>query len=352
MLMVVFGAGASYDSIPALPPKKQNPGSAAGFYRPPLSNELFADREPFSNVLANYPQCHPIVPFLRHLEKSSLEEVLEELQDEAAQYPSRIQQLAAVRYYLHHLLWVCDAAWSAQSLGITNYRTLLDEIELHRKPDEQVCIVTFNYDRLIEAALPAVGVEIADLHAYIAHPNYKLIKLHGSVNWARRVSTPMTNLGRGAMSIAQELITLAPHLTITEEYRMVSQYPIATDGVNALFPAIAVPVRNERDFECPPDHLDTLREFLPKVDTLLLIGWSATQTAFLDLLKENLRQQVRGLIVAESTEEAARVAYSMNAQGLSFHFYYTSGGFSDFIVSREYRNFVRSLREENAGARA
>src|ERR1700756_716822 len=104
MLMVVFGAGASYDSIPALPPKKQNPGSAAGFYRPPLSNELFADREPFSTVLANYPQCHPIVPFLRHLEKSSLEEVLEELQDEAEQYPSRIQQLAAVRYYLHHLL--------------------------------------------------------------------------------------------------------------------------------------------------------------------------------------------------------------------------------------------------------
>lgn len=230
-------------------------------------------------------------------------------------------------------------------------RTTVRCSTLHRKPDEQVCIVTFNYDRLIEAALPAVGVEITDLNAYIAHPNYKLIKLHGSVNWARRISTPMTNLGRGAMPITQELITLAPHLTITEEYRMVSQYPIATDGVNALFPAIAVPVRNEADFECPPEHLEALRLFLPKVDTLLLIGWSATQTAFLDLLKENLRE-VRGLIVAESTEEAARVAYSMNAQGLSFHFYYTSGGFSDFIVTREYRNFVRSLREETSSARA
>ena len=352
MLMVVFGAGASYDSIPALAPKKQVPGSAAGFYRPPLSGELFANREPFSTVLANYPQCHPIVPFLRNLDKTSVEEVFEELQEEALRYPARIQQLAAVRYYLHHLLWVCDTTWSAQSLGITNYRTLLDEIEFHRKPDEQVCIVTFNYDRLLEAALPVVGVEITDLNSYISHPNYKLIKLHGSVNWARRVSTPLANLGRSAILIAQELIALAPHLTISEEYRIASQYPVATDGVNALFPAIAVPVQNQRDFECPAEHVDAVREFLPKVDTLLLIGWSATQTAFLDLLKENLRAQVRGLIVAESTEEAARVAYTMNARGLSLHFYYTSGGFSDFIVSREYRNFVRSLREESTSARA
>ena len=351
--MVVFGAGASYDSIPALPPKKQQDQAAgAAFYRPPLSNELFADREPFSTVLANYPQCHPIIPFLRHLENASVEEVLEELQNEGAKYPARIQQLAAVRYYLHHLLWVCDAAWSGHSLGITNYRTLLDEIELHRKQEEQVCVVTFNYDRLIEAALPTVGVDITDLNAYVSHPHYKLIKLHGSVNWARRVSNPMTNLGRSAMPIAQEIITLAPHLTITEEYRMVSQYPIATDGVNALFPAISIPIQSKRDFECPAEHIKTLRDFIPKVDTLLLIGWSATQTAFLELLKQNLRQQVRGLIVAGSTEEAARVAYSMDAQGLKFNFYYTSGGFSDFIVTREYRNFVRNLREETTSARA
>lgn len=352
MLMVVFGAGASYDSIPAMPPKKGEQPAGPGFYRPPLSNDLFADREPFSTVLANYPQCHPIIPFLRHLENSSVEEVLEELQDEAKQYPSRVQQLAAVRYYLHHLLWVCDAAWSGHSLGITNYRTLLDEIELHRKRDEQVCIVTFNYDRLIEAALPTVGVDITDMNAYISNPYYKLIKLHGSVNWARRVSNPMTNLGRSAMPIAQELIMLAPHLMITEEYRMVSQYPIATDGVNALFPAIGIPLEQKSDFECPADHLRALADFIPKVDTLLLIGWSASQLAFLEMLKQGLRQKVRGLIVAESTEEAARVAYHMDAHGLKMKFFYTTGGFSNFIVSREYRNFVRNLKEEPATARA
>jgi hypothetical protein len=352
MLMVVLGAGASYDSIPALPPKKQDQAAAAGAYRPPLSDELFADREPFSTVLANYPQCHPIIPFLRHLENASVEEILEELQNEGKQYPARVQQLAAVRYYLHHLLWVCDSAWIGHSLGITNYRTLLDEIELHRKPDEQVCIVTFNYDRLIEAALPTVGVEITDLNAYISHPHYKLIKLHGSVNWARRVANPMTNLGRNAMPIAQEIITLAPYLTITDEYRMVTQYPIATDGVHALFPAISIPIQGARDFECPAEHLKALREFIPRMDTLVLVGWSATQTAFLQLLRENLRQQVRGLIVAGSTEEAARVAYSLDAQGLKLNFYYTGGGFSDFIVSREYRKFVRSLQEEPATARA
>ncbi len=39
-------------------------------------------------------------------------------------------------------------------------RITLDQIERWRKPDEQVCIVTFNYDSFLEDALPVVGVKI------------------------------------------------------------------------------------------------------------------------------------------------------------------------------------------------
>ena len=66
--------------------------------------------------------------------------------------------------------------------GVTNY-TLLDEIEGWRsKQNELVRLVTFNYDTMIEQALPSVGVKIAAMHDYISQ-RYALIKHHGSVNW-------------------------------------------------------------------------------------------------------------------------------------------------------------------------
>jgi hypothetical protein len=50
MLMVIFGAGASYDSCPTYPPPNANVPDASedarlnGYYRLPLANELFASR--------------------------------------------------------------------------------------------------------------------------------------------------------------------------------------------------------------------------------------------------------------------------------------------------------------------
>lgn len=53
MLLVIFGAGASYDSVPHIPPPP-NPGDyiheredVAKNDRPPLPNQLFEDRREF-----------------------------------------------------------------------------------------------------------------------------------------------------------------------------------------------------------------------------------------------------------------------------------------------------------------
>lgn len=71
MLMVVFGAGASFDSFPFVPPRPdvQTPD------RPPLAAELFSDRDQFNNVLRNYPDCQTIVPYLRRAGVSVEEEL-------------------------------------------------------------------------------------------------------------------------------------------------------------------------------------------------------------------------------------------------------------------------------------
>src|SRR2546422_234015 len=132
MLMAVFGAGASYDSIPSRPPVLFPPERLLD--RPPLANELFADRPRFINAMSSFPRCQPIVPYLRHLRaEDSLERVLERLQAEGDTYPERHKQLAAVRYYLHYMLWECQhhivkvITYRCQLLvprGVTNYKTL------------------------------------------------------------------------------------------------------------------------------------------------------------------------------------------------------------------------------------
>ena len=62
MLMVILGAGASYDSIPHLRASRSGPMAQ----RPPLANELFEER--FAGVLSYYPQLQPIVPWLQNAE--------------------------------------------------------------------------------------------------------------------------------------------------------------------------------------------------------------------------------------------------------------------------------------------
>ena len=92
-----------------------------------------------------------------------MEQVLEKLQQESGEYPDRRRQLAAVRYYLNVMLWECVEGWNEVAKGVTNYATLLDEIRRWREADEQTCLVTFNYDTLLEGAFCTVGKQIIDL---------------------------------------------------------------------------------------------------------------------------------------------------------------------------------------------
>jgi hypothetical protein len=98
MLMVVFGAGASYDSSPDYPPQEWFIHESE---RMPLANQLFDNRREFVEALSYFPKCLPIVPYLRDRgDGIAIERVLQDLQEEAAEYRERYKQLAAVRYYL------------------------------------------------------------------------------------------------------------------------------------------------------------------------------------------------------------------------------------------------------------
>jgi len=66
-----------------------------------------------------------------------------------------------------------------------------------------------------------------------------------------------------------------------------------------LFPAIAIPVENKRDFECPKDQLDTLRSYIPSVTKILTIGWRATEQPFLDILRSGLKYKPKLMVVTQ-----------------------------------------------------
>jgi len=347
MLLVVFGAGASYDSVPAYPASRVTASTHLDEYsrssdRLPLANQLFENREEFAQDMSHFPQCRPITSYLLpNQDGISLERVLQKLQDEAAEYPARHRQLAAIRYYLQVMLRRCEQRWIKRAPGgATNQITMLDQIERWRKPDEQVCIVTFNYDLMLETALSALGILIGTISDYVADSKYKLIKLHGSVNWGRQVRAPDELLQKDVWSLVHTLIEDANSLEITQDYRLVDQSPIHASDGSVLFPAIAIPVETKVNYECPDEHLEALHAAIPEVDKLMVIGWRAAETPFLEFLANNLRQEVQGFVVAGGSDAANETVHRLQSAGVNGDYVVTDGGFTEFVVERQADEFL------------
>ena len=103
--MVVFGAGASYDSYPT----HQAP-EYCNDDRPPLAIHLFDERQEFARVLRLFPDCQSLIPHLRHRDPNeAVERVLERLQAESVNDPIGQREMTAIRYYLQRIIWECGA---------------------------------------------------------------------------------------------------------------------------------------------------------------------------------------------------------------------------------------------------
>jgi hypothetical protein len=341
MLLVIFGAGASFDSVPSRPPV-QFPDILS---RPPLANELFADRPRFIQAMRTFYKCQPIIPYLQQLiPGQTVESVLERLQSEAAERPERARQMAAVKWYLHSMLWDCERQWEEVANGITNYKTLLDQIESSRKYDERVCLVTFNYDTLLDKVMPTVGIHLTQISDYIRNDTYKLIKIHGSTNWAREVDSTLEDISKpNVLNFVHQLIDKTPEIKVSRRFRVVEDQPISKQGETYLFPAIAIPVetKTESHFECPDEHMAALKAFLPSVTKILVIGWRGMESHFVEILKQHFKSKVAipVTVVAGNKQEAVEIGKRLNGA-----FPITSNaadsGFTQFVTRREGEAFL------------
>jgi hypothetical protein len=307
--------------------------------------------------MARFPACQPIIPYLRVQigGAPTVEQVLERLQTEAHEYPVRHKQLAAIRFYLQHMIATCQIEWEKLSHGITSYKTLLDAIEHWRSRYDRVCLVTFNYDTMLDSALPVVGLRFETINDYVANEHYKLVKVHGSVDWAHDVLNAELNLGFGSEGVARQLIEQASTLKVEQSFRRIAfgNYGVFYDAEGrpsrALFPALAIPFHTKRAFECPEAHLQALRGLIPETTKLLIVGWHAADTHFVDLLRNVKDPQT--LIVSRDGAMAKAVVRSLSDAGVRGDKSWSNGGFTHFVTSGEADKFLQECGAERGAHR-
>ncbi|MBI4507627.1 MAG: SIR2 family protein [Chloroflexi bacterium] len=328
MLLIIFGAGASYDSSEGH--LDFRPVDDANRHRPPLANQLFDDR--FFEQMGQHAECAPLFARLRRLNTESgpsIEQELENIRDEGERYRHVARQMIELRSYLKDVIRVCVNVWAQHTAHIDNYATLLDRVAKWRSDnDESVAFVTFNYDTLLDQALSrGLYIELNNsVDAYIASPRYKLFKLHGSVDWVRKVV--------GYVSWRTEQSSV---LQWIDEFRK----DASSGGSDAAYylPAIAVPVVNKSDFECPTAHIEQLKTILPDVDRVLVVGWRAMETHFLELWSSvsNITPKRIHVVAGSDGEEVVhRLASAGIASGDTGH----SEGFSKFLLEERLRGFL------------
>jgi hypothetical protein len=336
MLMVIFGAGASYDSAPRHPAGIGHGNEA----RPPLANELFSIR--FRDVLNQFPQFRPLVPFLDVSgQDRSMEEVLQGLLAESQDDPRRHSEFLAILHYLPRVIGRCEVRWLDQHARVTNQLTLLSRIELWRRRNkERVYLVTFNYDTLIEEALAELfQLRIQTINDYVRDDAYKLIKLHGSMTWFHEVESPADF----SSDIVGELIARAAELKLGPGFAIRSWEFTGRDSSNGppMVPAIAMPVERKQTFECPTDHLATLVSALPHTTKLILVGWRGREEHFLALLRQGLRADVPAIVVGKDAADAEALVTWFRTQGVPGYFNAAAlSGFTDFVRTGAAERFL------------
>ena len=340
-LVVIFGAGASFDSA-----HDQRPASTGDISesRPPLANHLF--HEAYARFIDRYRSIAPAVSRLRDAvqKRRPLEPELRKLQEEANTNPYRSTQVLGIRFYLRDLIEETTQRWLAARHGVTNYAHLVDEIQHWRRANEtkraQLSYVTFNYETLLEDALErAFGMTFPSVSRYVEQPGAAVFKPHGSINWVHLIE-PDSLYNNVTEMVRQAIrIRLRNDIISNAELNMFVDRTLAPS-----IPAIAIPVDQKSAFEFPEQHLVALRHRLKAADKFLIIGWRGTEKHFTDELRGCIGQRRVAFHIVAANEAEAKATWQNLGITLSTPpcslTCSARTGFSDFITSGELQVFL------------
>lgn len=301
-------------------------------YQPPLANELFASRDIFGQIVARLPYLAGIIPDLRRYaveELGTIEERLTEMETDGQYSALRRRQLSAVRFYLRDAIGLCSDTWGRNAFGISNYARLLDRLlRWQESSGVPIVFVTFNYDTLLEQALKGFGLKIASLDHYIERDSLRLVKAHGSIDWCHPVEASYLD---HTTDKVHGMIEDYDQITVSPEFLFEPKREQLSWQENYLYPALAIPVKKDKRFECPDHHVDVLRTAAAHAKRLLVIGWAGADPHFLNLLRDQHCSPDRTLVVCGSDAGSAATNEQLALAGIKRNCEPVPTGFSDLF---------------------
>ncbi len=304
--LIILGAGASYDYS-----QMGELGELS-----PLTNDLVSRKHIQQDLLQTYSGVGVIMSTIIQQVTSgvrSFEEALTKLRDSSAGSLITQSHFVGLEFYLqkffHRISTNDDISHNARLMhGINNYKSLFNKIDMHSAG--KACLVTFNYDSLLERNLPVNNIK--RMNDYV-NGDKKIIKLHGSHDWTYIQRKDSFFFGREFQdgyelcckepSFLQKIKETNPPIILSE----IESHSESRDFFK--FPALAIPLSGKDKFLCPVTHVNSLKEELNCIDRILIIGWKAGDPWLLNLLKEhNTCKNKKILIVSGSSTGAQEVA--------------------------------------------
>jgi hypothetical protein len=352
VLLVVLGAGASFDSMPRDRETEERVDLAGvGTYRfdqvrPPLTKDLAKEQPFFNSLVSKYPACRPVVDYLRRELVAASARPTPTLEDALARYQAGTdasipRQMMATRFYLRDLLWTSTGFMQSDILtgGITNYTTLIRKLRAATVgTPTHLCIVSFNYDLLLEATCrDHWGFDPNVIEAYLGE-DVSILKPHGSVQWVwfagGEAKYRPTEADRQTIELAPDV----PADSSAEILQGLPPYDRDYDSftVPLRVPALALPIAEKTDFAWPKAQQDRLCSFTGAVHRVLTIGWRAAEPHFVRLLEPLVARGAKLLVVTGRGDTDETVANLVSVTGEAAHICALDTGFRDFLGREEF----------------
>lgn len=337
-LTVILGAGAAHDVI--------NPQSndAIDFprirYRPPITANLFDTSIDWEHEYNKFKKVASVIGELRNAYPSkrtslNIETFLKGLRNSHKKH--RNDQFREFPLYLQHYFAAVSDRYCRKP---SNYMILINkifDIDLGK-----VIFVTTNYDLLFDKALESYSnftKSDPNMNKYISDERWAYIKLHGSVDWGRRIKESMVkNTSSTLPGLLDNVSQLGATLDEALETDIVIDKRFNQETKELIYPAISVPV-GESKLNCRDEHIATLKEHLNNCQNFLIIGFSGYDEDVLRFLDEKNGGFGKVLIVSGSKDSARETVtkfFSFGGLGGKLQGHvdsYLGNGFDEFIRS-------------------
>lgn len=341
-ITVILGAGAAQDVV-NLESNQVKTETSGQIFRPPTTADLLHTHRDWENEYMNFPAVASVIEELRNRAPDKrtsvdIENLLKELKESPKQH--RNDTFREFPLYLQRFFTAVSERYCRKP---SNYMTLIGKIfdlDLNK-----VVFVTTNYDLLFDQALhhhPAIkrfSISDSDMNKYISDETWAYIKLHGSVDWGRRIKEDMVrNRSSTLPGLVDNIRQLGNSLESALESDIVRDSSFNQDYRELIYPAISVPV-GESKLNCRDEHVDMLKEHLNNCQHFLIIGFSGYDKDVLKLLDEKDGGFGQVLFVSGSEDSASKAREQFGSFGglgqkVQMHAdIYQGNGFDEFVRS-------------------